>query len=199
MKVWTLCFALAASAASAQEPYSGDGYLLSCGEEGCFINSAGFNLFAPGDAQALATLRDLPMMTAVRVEGTLSDMGDSSATIELTSAARIVDDLYEGNLQAMQGTWRPDGEEAPFTITIAGMDWIETFNDTEETPFIMAVGEACGSGIVPGNGMAITLYQYGDDPGDDACWRLEYIDDQTMELRDFKGEQGAASFTREAG
>lgn len=197
MKVLTVCFALIAGAAVAQEPYSGDGYLLSCGEEGCFVNSAGFNLFAPGDARALSVLRDLPMMTAVRIEGTLSDMGDSSATIDLTDVAPIADDLYEGNLQAMQGTWRPDGEEAPFTITIAGMDWIEVYNDTDETPFMMSVGEACGDGTVLGNGMVISLYRYGDDPGDDACWRVEFIDDQTMELRDFKGEQGAVSFTRE--
>lgn len=197
MKVLTIGFLLWAGAAQAQEPYAGNGYLLACGEEGCFINSAGFNLFAPGGAEALAQLRDLPMMAAVAIEGTLSDIGDSSATIDLTYAAPLADDLYEGNLQAMQGTWRPDGEDSPFTITVAGMDWIETLNDTEETPFMMSVGEACGDGIVPGNGMVISLYRYGDDPGDDACWRLEYIDDRTMELRDFKGEQGAVSFTRE--
>jgi hypothetical protein len=60
----------------------------------------------------------------------------------------------------------------------------------------MTVGEDCGSGVRPGNGMAITLYRYGDDPGDDACWRLEYVDDATLELRDFKGDQGAVTFAR---
>jgi hypothetical protein len=197
MRVLTVCLALVAHAAVAEEPYAGDGYLLSCGEEGCFINSAGFNLFARGEPGALVALRSMPMLRAVRMEGTLSDMGDSSATITLTAVAPIADDPYEGNLQAMQGTWRPEGEEAPFSVTIAGMDWIETYGETEETPFLMSVGDACGDGTVPGNGMVIALYRYGDDPADDACWRLEFIDDTSMELRDFKGEQGAVSFVRE--
>lgn len=197
MRVLTVCLALVAHAAVAEEPYAGDGYLLSCGEEGCFINSAGFNLFAPGEPGALVALRSMPMLRAVRIEGTLSDMGDSSATITLTAVAPIADDPYEGNLQAMQGTWRPEGEEAPFSVTIAGMDWIETYGETEETPYLMSVGDACGDGTVPGNGMVISLYRYGDDPADDACWRLEFIDDRSMELRDFKGEQGAVSFVRE--
>jgi len=197
MRVLTVCLALVAHAAVAEEPYAGDGYLLSCGEEGCFINSAGFNLFAPGEPGALVALRSMPMLRAVRIEGTLSDMGDSSATITLTAVAPIADDPYEGNLQAMQGTWRPEGEEAPFSVTIAGMDWIETYGEIEETPFLMSVGDACGDGTVPGNGMVISLYRYGDDPADDACWRLEFIDDTSMELRDFKGEQGAVSFVRE--
>jgi hypothetical protein len=191
-----ILLALAAGAAQAQEPYAGNGYLLSCGEEGCFINSAGFNLFAPEGQAPLDVLRDLPMMTAVQVEGTLSEMGDSSATITLTSAAPIVDDLYEGNLQFMQGAWRPEGEETPFHITIAGMDWIEVLGEGDEVYFMMSVGEYCGDGTFPGNGMVISLYRYGDDPGDDACWRLEYVDEATLELRDFKGDQGAVTFSR---
>lgn len=198
MKVFTFILAaiLGAGAAQAQEPFSGNGYLLSCGEEGCFINAAGFNLFAPAGQAPLDALRALPMMTAVQVEGTLSDMGDSSATLTLTRAAPIADDLYQGNLQAMQGAWRPEGEETPFHISIAGMDWIEVLGEGDETPFMMSVGEYCGDGTFPGNGMVISLYRYGDDPGDDACWRLEYVDDKTLELRDFKGDQGAVTFTR---
>ena len=107
MKGFVFLLAFWAGAAQAQESFSGNGYLLSCGEEGCFINSAGFNLFAPEGQAPLDALRDLQMMSAVQVEGTLSDMGDSSATITLSSAAPIADDLYEGNLQFMQGAWRP--------------------------------------------------------------------------------------------
>lgn len=197
MKVLVLLLATVWSgAAQAQESFSGTGYLLSCGEEGCFINAAGFNLFAPEGQGPLDALRDLPMMTAVQLDGSLSEIGDSSATITLTSAAPIADDIYEGNLQAMQGSWRPDGEENPFYIAIAGMDWIEVLGESEETSYMMSVGEYCGDGTFPGNGMVISLYRYGDDPGDDACWRLEYVDETTLELRDFKGEQGAVTFSR---
>ena len=73
---------------------------------------------------------------------------------------------------------------------------VEVLGEGEETYFMMSVGEYCGDGTFPGNGMVISLYRYGDDPGDDACWRLEYVDEATLELRDFKGDQGAVTFTR---
>jgi hypothetical protein len=126
----------------------------------------------------------------------LGEFGDSSAMIVLTSAKAEPDDIHEGNLRAMQGKWQPDGEETPFYIEVNGMDWTEVVQEEVGDVFLMSFGEACGNGILPGNGLAITLYRYGDDPEDDACWRLEYIDDTTMELRDFKADQGAVTFTR---
>ncbi|MFD1809405.1 hypothetical protein ACFSHQ_18890 [Gemmobacter lanyuensis] len=46
-----LTCALWATAAPAQEgePFSGEGYLLACGEEGCFVGARGYTLFVPAD------------------------------------------------------------------------------------------------------------------------------------------------------
>lgn len=199
-----VALALATATPALAEPVSGAGYLVGCAtEEGpaqCTIVFGGFNLSVLGDGgtpEALfAQLVALKPISAVTFEGTLSDMGDSSATLVLSAVAARADDLYEGNLRAMQGRWTPAGEETPFEVQISGLDWVELQMDEVLDSFLMTVAEACGSGILPGNGMAITLYRYGDDPGDDACWRLEYIDDKTMELRDFKGDHGAVTFTR---
>lgn len=197
------CLALSASAAMA-EPMSDRGYLIRCTDEAlapnCLIVSRGFNLMVHPeggtDAELFAKLQAMPELSALSFEGTLGEFGDSSAMIVLTSAKAEPDDIYEGNLRAMQGRWQPDGEETPFYIEVNGMDWTEVVQEEVGDVFLMSFGEACGNGILPGNGLAITLYRYGDDPEDDACWRLEYIDDTTMELRDFKADQGAVTFTR---
>lgn len=181
--------------AVAQEPFEGTGYFITCGEEGCFLNAAGFDLFVAPD-QGAALLADLPMLAAVEVTGTLSEMGDSSATLALEAVERVADDLYEGNLQALQGEWRPVGEENPFTIGIYGMEWNEIIMGEVQDRFMMSVGEACADGTVH-PGMVISLYRYGDDPGADACWLLEYIDDGSMTLRNVGGDGGAVEFTRE--
>jgi hypothetical protein len=178
------------------------GYAVGCDPEGasCLIVSRGFNLTVTRDggtpAELFETLSGLPKLTAVSFEGSLGEMGDSSADLVLSALREEPDDLYQGNLQAMQGMWQPVGEETPFYIIIDGMDWTEVVQEEVTDVLAMTVGEDCGSGVRPGNGMAITLYRYGDDPGDDACWRLEYVDDATLELRDFKGDQGAVTFAR---
>lgn len=187
-------FCLFPLSAPAQEAFEGRGYLITCGDEGCFLNASGFDLFVAQD-QGAALLADLPIMTAVEVKGTLSEMGDSSAVLALTSVTRVADDLYEGNLQAMQGDWRPVGEENPFVIGIYGMEWNEVLMDEVQDRFMIVVGEACADGVVH-QGMVISLYRYGDDPGADACWGLDYIDDARMTLRDLQGDFGAVDFER---
>lgn len=180
--------------ALAQEAYSGRGYLIACGEEGCFINSAGYDMFVAHDQNAWM-LEELDPMTAVEFEGTLSDIGDATASLALASVRPLIDDLYEGNLRAMQGDWRPVGEGDPFVIGIYGMDWNEVLMDEVTDRFMMSVGDACADGTVH-TGMVINLYRYGDDPGADACWQMEYIDDQAMTLRDLSGDFGAVEFER---
>ncbi len=78
---------------------------------------------------------------------------------------------------------------------ITGTDWLEMMNGDLDSALMLSVGTACADGVEPG-GMAINLYRYGDDPAADACWQLEFIDDKTMILRDFMGEQGQVEFTR---
>lgn len=185
---------LAPLPALAQEPFEGRGYFIACGEEGCFLNAAGFDLFVGSD-QGAGLLADLPMLAAVEVRGSLSDMGDSSAALRLEAVTRVADDLYEGNLQAMQGDWHPVGETNPFTIGIYGMDWIEILMEEEQARFMMSVGDACADGVAYA-GMAISLYRYGDDPAADACWGMEFIDDGRMSLRDLTGEFGVVEFER---
>ncbi|MEY4984263.1 MAG: hypothetical protein RIR62_2529 [Pseudomonadota bacterium] len=185
---------LSSAGVAAAEDYAGRGYFITCGDEGCFVNSAGYDLFVPPEGNAWM-LEALDFMTAVEVEGTLSDIGDSSAVLSLTGVTPLVDDLYEGNLRAMQGDWRPVGEENPFVIGIYGMDWSEVLMDEVADRFMMSVGDACADGTVHA-GMVINLYRYGDDPGADACWQMEYIDDSTMTLRDLSGDFGAVDFAR---
>lgn len=194
---------LAAVAAWA-EPIAESGYAVGCDDEGlpvaCYIAAAGFTLTVMQDGgtppDLFERLQQLDPVTAVRFTGDLGEMGDSSATVVLDDLQVQADDLYEGNLRAMQGRWSPVGEETPFVIEISGLDWLEMVQDELATAFQMVVGEACGDGILPGNGMVIALYRYGDDPGDDACWRVEYVDEATLELRDFKGDQGLVAFAR---
>lgn len=185
---------LAPLPALAQERFDGRGYVIACGEEGCFLNAAGFDLFVASD-QGAALLADLPMLAAVKVRGSLSEIGDSSAALRLEAVTRVEDDLYEGNLQAMQGDWHPVGEANPFTIGIYGMDWTEILMEEEQARFMMSVGDACADGVAYA-GMAISLYRYGDDPAADACWGMEYIDDARMSLRDLTGDFGVVDFER---
>lgn len=188
------CLLSGVGPAWADEAYSGRGYLVACGEEGCFVNSAGYDLFVAHDQNAWM-LEGLDPMTAVEVEGMLSDIGDATASFALEAVRPVIDDLYEGNLRAMQGDWRPVGEENPFVIGIYGMDWNEVLMDEVTDRFMMSVGDACADGTVH-TGMIINLYRYGDDPGADACWQMEYIDDSVMTLRDLSGDFGAVAFER---
>lgn len=194
----------AMAGAAFAEPIAESGYAVGCDDEGlpvaCYIAAAGFTLTVMQDGgtapELFDRLQQLDPVTAVRFTGDLGELGDSSAAVVLDDLQVLADDLYEGNLRAMQGRWTPVGEETPFVIEISGLDWLETVQDELASAFQMVVGEACGNGILPGNGMVIALYRYGDDPGDDACWRVEYVDEATLELRDFKGDQGLVAFTR---
>jgi len=180
------------------DPIEDTGYTAGCGEEGCFVESRGFTFFIPNAGSPpdlLAQLAALPPVSAVAFAGEMSNMGDSSADLALTRVTRLDDDLYEGNLQAMQGDWSPVGEETPFYISIIGLTWQEVVQDEPGDGFALAPGEACADGVVPG-GMAINLYRFGDDPDADAGWQLEYIDGPTMVLRDFMGDQGQVEFAR---
>lgn len=192
-----LTCALWATAAPAQEgtPFSGEGYLLACGEEGCFVGARGYTLFVPADGGAAArALAGIAPLSAVRVSGDLTNIGDANADLALTEVEALSDDLNEGNLRALQGAWQPVEEESPFHIEIYGLDWAEMEMDQETARFQMTLGTACASGVEPG-GMTISLYRYGDDPAEDACWQLEYIDDTTLTLRDVSGVQGQVGFT----
>ncbi len=193
-----LPLALGLAAPVLAEPISDRGYTVGCSDDGCVIQASGFSFFVAyggGSDEIKDMLVALPPVSAVAFEGEMSNMGDSSADLILSALTPVPDDLYEGNLQAMQGDWTPMGEETPFVVRIAGLDWEEQVNGEFADAFAMSVGEACADGVVPG-GMAINLYRYGDDPAADACWQLEYIEGDTMVLRDFKGDQGQVEFSR---
>lgn len=192
-----------ASPALAEPLEPTQGYFIGCDAEGspifCYVNAVGINWAIGQDTVApelFARLSGLEMLAPVVISGDYVALADSSA--DLTLAALDLpteEDPFVGNLRAMQGDWKPDGEEAPFSITITGMDWLEMADGALDGAFMMSAGLACADGVEPG-GMAISLYRYGDDPAADACWQLEYIDDQTMTLRDRTGDQGQVSFTR---
>ena len=195
---------LSLASAAIADTFADQGYAVGCDAEGsplaCYIVASGFNLAVMQDGgtppEVFAALQGLPELTAVSFAGQIGDLGDSSAEVVLDSLTIVPDDLYEGNLRALQGRWQPAGESTPFFLEVAGMDWLEFAQDEVVGAYLMSVGELCGDGTLPGNGMAISLYRYGDDPEDDACWRLEYVDETTLELRDFKGGQGAVTFNR---
>lgn len=179
------------------------GYFIGCDAEGspifCYVNAAGFN-WAISPVTATPGLYDrlqaLPMLEPVIISGAYEALHDSSADLVLTGLDQPTEeDLYIGNLRAMQGEWQPVGEEAPFSVEISGLDWLENMNGELADSFLISAGAACADGVVPG-GMAINLYRYGDGPETDACWQLEFIDDATMSLRDFMGQQGQVEFTR---
>lgn len=194
----TLTCALWATTALAQvsEPITADGYVLACGEEGCFVGASGYTLFVAADGgRAASRLATIAPLSAVRVKGDLTNIGDATADLALTEVTPLSDDLNEGNLRALQGAWQPVAEESPFHIEIYGLDWSEMEMDEETARFHMTLGLACADGVEPG-GMTISLYRYGDDPAEDACWQLEYIDDTALTLRDVSGDQGQVDFTR---
>lgn len=192
-----------ASPALAEPLEPTPGYAIGCDAEGspifCYVNAAGFNWAISQETAAeglFDRLRSLPMLEPVIISGEFQALNDSSADLVLTGLDQPAgEDLYVGNLRAMQGEWQPLGEEAPFSVTISGMDWQEMLNGELADSFMISAGPACADGVEPG-GMAISLYRYGDDPGADACWQLEFIDEATMTLRDFMGEQGQVEFTR---
>jgi hypothetical protein len=201
LPVLALLFTATPALAEPLEPTPG--YFIGCDAEGspifCYANAAGINWAISQedtDAGLFDRLQALPFLEPIILTGEFGELGDSSAVLTLTGLEQPVEeDIYIGNLRAMQGLWQPKGEEAAFAIEIVGMDWLERLNGEIDGSFMMSAGLACANGVEPG-GMAINLYRYGDDPEADACWQLEYIDDRTMPLRDFSGEQGQVEFIR---
>lgn len=179
------------------------GYFLGCAGEtqpaACAVNAAGITWVMAAEtteAGLYDALQALPLLEPVILSGDYGEIGDSFADLTLTALDMpMEEDLYVGNLRAMQGDWQPVGEEAPFAIRIAGLDWQEWMAGEPGESYMISAGLACADGVEPG-GMAISLYRYGDDPAADACWQLEYIDDARMTLRDVQGEQGQVEFTR---
>lgn len=187
---------LCALPAGAQEIYEGPAYLIGCADDGCALNAAGFNLFAPADGATFDTLRALDPVTAVAISGTLSEMGDSSATIDLTAASPVESDPYEATLRRMQGNWRPRGEGAPFSINIVGLDWTELPDGEIGDSYLINPGSTCpDAAMTPG--MVFSLYLYGGDPEADACWQVEFVDARTLSLRDASGGGRFVDFDRE--
>lgn len=190
--------------AALAEPFADRGYAVGCDAEGaplaCYIVASGFNLTVMQDGgtppEVFSALQTLPMLSAVEFAGQIGELGDSSAEVVLERVTIGVDDPYQDNLRALQGRWQPVGEATPFYIQIAGMDWLEVVQDEVADGYLMTVGDLCGDGTAPGGGMVITLYRYGDDPADDACWRLDHVGADRLELRDFKGDQAVVLFDR---
>ena len=184
---------------SLAEAIAEEGWLTACDQTGCLIEAGGFALIVQagqGTPEAgMGFLSGLAPVSAIRFQGEILNMGDSTAELVLTSAERA-ENVNEGNLQALQGDWTPVGEETPFQIRIFGLEWQEWQGDEQQDAFAMVVGDTCGNGIMPGAGTVISLYRLGDDPEDDGCWQVEEIGDQSLILRDFKGDQGQVTFTR---
>ncbi len=188
-------FLLMTATPLAAESFEGTGWLVTCGEEGCFLNAAGFDLFAAADGSpAYMDLTRIEPLSAIALTGDISNMGDSTADITVERVERV-DNINEDNLRAIQGVWKPIGEEAHFHVAIAGLTWMEMEMDAVLTSSMMVLGPACADGVEPG-GTAISLYREGDDPDADACWQLEYVDEQTLVLRDISGETGQVEFER---
>jgi hypothetical protein len=188
------------------EQVSEKGYFTGCDAEGdpiyCYIAAAGFS-FGVSEAAANApglfeTLSTMPLMTPVSFGGVMSSMGDSTADLTLTALSPVTDDPYAATLALLQGDWSPEGEETPFQISIMGMDWLEYVQDEMTDSFQITPGMACADGVAT-DGMTLSLYRYGDDPEEDACWQVMAIDDASMTLQDRRGIQGTVVFNRVAG
>lgn len=187
--LWAAVFCGGVTAAQA-DPISDQGYLTQCGDSaeqgmGCTINAAGFNLFvADGggtDPALYAKLRALPPMSFVQFSGDIGDMGDVSATLVLQSFAPAVD-INEGNLRALQGQWSTTAPDAPAQITVTGLDWAQTGAADGEESYMIIPGQACDDGT-PTKGTSLSLYPYGSDPVEVACWQIDAITDDALTLR----------------
>jgi hypothetical protein len=178
------------------EDINDTGWKISCDDAGCQIASGGFALWttAGSDPAALQALQSLPDMSAVNFLGVLQNMGDSTADLVLAFAERA-DNINEGNLQVMQGDWKPVGEQTPYFIRIIGMEYQEWTNDEMGENFAMIAGDSCADGTAH-TGTVISLYRLGDDPDADGCWQVEYVDAKTLSMRDVAGDFGVVDYTR---
>ena len=198
------CLVLALLPLAAQaEPVSLRGYFTGCDPEGepvyCYVTAAGMGLAVSPDTATPPELYDqlaaLPMLAPVEVAGDLTEMGDSTAELALTSLRPVPDDPYVATLQALQGDWQPEGEETPVTFTIDALDWLEFQDDELQDSLQITPGAACADGR-PRDGMVLSLYRYGDDPGEDACWRVVSAEADRIVLQDEAGAQGQVTFLR---
>ena len=204
MRAFLLAAVLVAVATAAQaDPIDDQGYLISCGDtdelgRGCTINASGFNLFVAedgGTTPALyAKLRALPPMSFVKFSGDMGDMGDVSATLVLASFSPA-DDINEGNLRALQGQWSTTAPDAPPLISVKGLDWSQLGPDDWEEVYMIVPGQECADGT-PTTGTSLSLYPYGSDPVEVACWQIDAIEGDALTLR--RGPAGAAvDYTRQ--
>ncbi len=197
MKTFSFALLLVSAGAAWADPIDDTGYLISCDDAGCMVASSGFSLWLTpeSDPKAMAVLQALPAISAVSFAGDVANMSDANADLTLTRAAHI-DDVNEGNLQAMQGDWAPAKEDTPYFIRVVGLEWQEWANNEMTASFAMTAGDACADGITPGGGTVINLYRLGDDPDADGCWLLEGITQQDMQMRDFQGQAGQVMYRR---
>lgn len=199
-----LALGLGGAGAAQAEPLDETGYFTGCflddasGADVCEVVASGFRFYASpdggSDPAVMQALMDLPMLSAVTITGEILSMGDLTAEVRLQSVTPVADDLLQGTVQAIQGDWRPEGEETPFYITINGLDWTE-MQDEPLASYLISAGTTCADGVEPG-GPALVLYEMGGSPDAAACWQVEYVDDKTLQLRDFMGDQGQVVFTR---
>ncbi len=196
MRLFSIALLLAVAGPAYGEDINDTGWKISCDDAGCQIASGGFAMWttADSDPAALAALQSLPDMSAVNFLGTLQNMGDSTADLTLAHAEHA-DNIHEGNLQFLQGDWRPVGEATPYFIRIVGMEWQEWTSDELTASFALTAGDACADGTVY-QGTVLSLYRIGDDPAADGCWSIEYIDEKTLSLRDLSGDWGVVDYSK---
>lgn len=196
MRLMPFAVLIALSGPVFAEDINDTGWKISCDDAGCQIASGGYALWttADSDPAALQALQSLPDMSAVNFLGSLQNMGDSTADLVLAFAERG-ENINEGNLQFMQGDWKPVGEATPYFIRIVGMEYQEWANDEMGANFAMTAGDACADGTTH-TGTVISLYRLGDDPDADGCWQVEYVDAQTLSMRDVAGDWGVVDYAR---
>lgn len=192
---FAMLFTLLAPPVFAEE-ISETGWKISCIELGCQIASGGYTLWTTPDSDqgAHAYLEGLPDVSAISFVGDLQNMGDSTADVTLFEVSKI-DDKYEGNLQFMQGDWTILDEETPYVVRITGLEWQEWVNEEFSDSFNIVAGDTCADGTSY-EGMVLSLYRLGDDPDAEGCWGIEYIDGQTLSLRDLWGDWGVIDYAR---
>ena len=195
---------LAALSPATADTLSDRGYAVGCDAEGaplfCYVVASGmvFEVAQDGGTPPAIfdTLLGFPDVTAVAFTGRMGDPGDVTAPLVIDTLDLRPDDPHEGNLRALQGLWKPRDEGSPFHIEIAGLDWLEFEMDELRDAFLIAPGHACGDATLQGGGTVLALYRYGDDPAQDACWQVDFVDATRLDLRDASGDRGSVTFDR---
>lgn len=190
------------AAPALAEPYEGTGYALGCDDQGCTIWTSGIVLVVADDGTSppdlMERLRGFDGVTAVRLSADLGEIDDITAPATLSALDRRADDPYEETLRFIQGEWRPQDEESPFSIRIDGLNWTELGPDGPGAAFLISPGAGCADGTEPG-GIALSLAELGGDPGEAACWRIDYATDTELDLTRIGGDAGMLAFDRVGG